>query len=196
MLSKCPSFGILSLLSILITMPACGTSAQSPVVTAAANVTYLQNNIHAQVGKKHTKASYANWTDPGRGHVVIPVNSPVEIGKRYSRGFIIRALNERRKIYFEFNSRQMGMSAEEYGQLIASPHKVNLNDLSEIDRKGVKEGKVYIGMTKKGVRIALGYPAALRTSSLEDNTWIFWRNRWRTMAIEFGGNGKVKNIRY
>ena len=87
------------------------------------------------------------------------------------------------------------MSVDEYIQLIASPTRVSLNKLSHIDRKGIKEGKVYAGMTKQGVRVALGYPAAHRTPSLEDNVWIYWRNRFQTVAVEFDPSGKVTHIR-
>jgi hypothetical protein len=71
-----------------------------------------------------------------------------------------------------------------------------LKNLSEIDKKGIKDGKAYFAMSKKGVRIALGYPAAHKTSSLENNTWVYWRNRWKTMVVEFGSDGKVENLRY
>ena len=32
--------------------------------------------------------------------------------------------------------------------------------------------------------------------SLEGDTWIYWRNRFKTMAVEFDNDGKVKNIGY
>ena len=44
-------------------------------------------------------------------------------------------------------------------------------------------------MTKNGVRIALGYPAAHRTPSLENNSWIYWHNRFGTKVIEFDRKG-------
>ena len=90
----------------------------------------------------------------------------------------------------------MAMSKQEYIKLITSPSKVNVGNLSSIDQEGITNGKPYVGMSKKGVRIALGYPAAHKTPSLESNTWIFWRNRFRNFAVEFDANGNVKNIRY
>ena len=88
------------------------------------------------------------------------------------------------------------MSAEQYINLITSSKKVNLEQLSEIDQKGIKSGKALIGMSKTGVKIALGYPATHRTPSLENNSWVYWLNRWKTMVIEFDTEGKVNNIRY
>jgi len=172
----------------------CGGSSSQRVNSDAAGKYYLKNNIHAQVGQRDIKASYANWTDPGAGHIIVPVNTPVEIGK-FRKGLVIKNLTDGQRIFFEFHGRNMGMSVDEYIHLIASPTSVSVDNLSHIDRKGIKEGKVYTGMTKQGVRVALGYPAAHRTPSLEDNTWIYWHNRFRTMAVEFDHSGKVAHIR-
>lgn len=178
----------------VISVYGCNSSSNKAVHAASPQKYYLKNNIHAQTGSHDTKASYANWTDPGAGHLVIPVNTPVEF-ERFRKGLIIKDLTAGRIVYFEFNPKTMGMSAEEYIHIIASPSKVSLAGLSSMDQKGIKEGKAHMGMTKNGVRIALGYPAAHKTPSLNANTWIYWRNRFRTMAVEFGDDGKVKAIR-
>jgi hypothetical protein len=182
------------LLLIIMIPLGCGSTPPQANLTSKGNPLFLQNNIHAQSGGRDTKASYANWTDPGSGHIIIPVNTPVEIG-RFRRGFSIKNLNSGKFIYFEYNSTNMGMSAEQYIDLITSLKKVNLDQLSEIDQKGIKSGEAFIGMSKAGVRIALGYPATHRTPSLEDNSWVYWRDRWKTKVIEFDTAGKVSNIR-
>ena len=181
-------------IAVVLIFQGCGGSSHQPLNSTASDKFYLKSNIHAQVGPRDAKASYANWTDPGGGHIVIPVNTPVEIGK-YRKGLVIKNLTDERKIYFEFHSRNMGMGVDKYVHLIASPTSVNLDNLSSIDLKGIKAGKVYAGMSKQGVRVALGYPAAHRTPSLEDNTWIYWRNRFQTVAVEFDHSGKVTHIR-
>ena len=187
-------FEFVIFVALALIFQGCGGSSGKPLNSAAGVKYYLKNNIHAQVGSRDTKASYANWTDPGAGHVIIPVNTPVEIGK-YRKGLVITNLTDQRKIYFEFHSRNMGMGVDEYIQLIASSTSVGLDKLSDIDLKGIEAGKVYAGMTKQGVRVALGYPAAHRTPSLEDNVWIYWRNRFQTIAVEFDHSGKVTLIR-
>ena len=187
-------FGFVIFVALVLIVQGCGGSSNNPLNSAATEKYYLKNNIHAQVGPRDTKASYANWTDPGNGHIIIPVNTPVEMGK-FRKGLFIKNLTDGRQIFFEFHSRNMRMSVDEYIQLIASPTNVSLDKLSNTDRKGIKEGKVYAGMTKQGVRVALGYPAVHRTPSLEDNTWIYWRNRFQTIAVEFDQSGKVVHIR-
>jgi len=155
---------------------------------------FLQNNIHAQHSSKDIKASYANWTDPGAGHMIIPVNTPVIFsrGGHIRRSVFTMTLQDTGKIVrFEFDKKRMAMEPEEYWKLIAAPSQVNLKALSEIDQKGIREGKVHNGMTKDGVRIALGYPAAHMTLSLNENRWIYWTNRFKSFAVVFGTDGKV-----
>ncbi len=167
-------------------------------VFAAEEPLYLKNNIHTQYSSKDIKASYANWTDPGAGHTIIPVNTPVIFNKGgHIRGSIFTILlqDSGKTVLFEFDKKRMAMEPEEYWKLIASPSKVDLNALSEIDQKGIREGKASIGMTKDGVRMALGYPAAHMTPSLNENRWIYWTNRFKNFTVEFGPDGKVVAIR-
>jgi hypothetical protein len=157
---------------------------------------YLRNNIHAQQGNRDIKASFANWTNPGAGHLIIPVNTPVIVDaspSTFRRSLFSITVQDANKsvILMEYNEKQMGMSLDEYLKKITSPNPVPLNKLSEIDQKGIKEGKAYIGMTKEGVRMALGYPAGHMTPSLEDAKWTYWTNRFRTIIVEFDSAGKV-----
>jgi len=48
---------------------------------------------------------------------------------------------------------------------------------------------------KKGVRIALRYPAKHKTPSLDENTWTYWIDCFRMTAVVFGKNKKVVQIR-
>jgi len=157
---------------------------------------YLRNNIHVQEHEKKNeyRASYANWTDPGAGHIVVPVNTPVGIDN-FSRGFAIVIRSTGKPIWFEYDGKNMQMSADQYIDLITSPTPVSLNGLSDVDRKGISEGKVYKGMSKEGVQIAFGYPAAHKTPSLNSDTWVYWTNRFKPISVHFDSYGKVESVR-
>jgi hypothetical protein len=164
---------------------------------------YLKNNIHIQKqasrkGKTVYRASYANYTDPGAGHIIAPVNTLVTIQTSRSirgKGILITT-EDGKKIHFEFNSRNMnGMQPDEYFSYITSATPTPIKKLSKLDRKGISEGKAFKGMTKDGVRIALGYPALHRTPSLDESEWVYWKNRFDTKVIEFDSRGTVKAIK-
>jgi len=160
---------------------------------------YLKNNIHAQRYSRDAKASYSGWVDPGEGHFILPVNTPVKIAiwkKPFVKlGFTLTDQNTGEVVYFEYKAKNMNMSQEEYIKLITSETKVSLEGLSKTDQEGIRRGKAKKGMSKDGVRMALGYPATHRTPSLKSNTWIYWTNRYKTIAVEFNQDGKVTGTR-
>ena len=43
-------------------------------------------------------------------------------------------------------------------------------------------------MTKADVIMALNYPPANRTPSLDASEWRYWRNRWNEHVIAFDGD--------
>ncbi len=69
-----------------------------------------------------------------------------------------------------------------------------VKSLSKLDRKGVKDGQVLKGMTKRGVEYAIGYPPKHRTPSPDLNTWVYWVNRYKTMSVTFNAKGKVESV--
>ncbi|MBW1803968.1 MAG: hypothetical protein JRJ85_24950 [Deltaproteobacteria bacterium] len=166
---------------------------------AGGEIVYLPYNVHPFQKGSAYNASYANWTDPGPGHVLFPVNTAVRVSSfsrwRAGRGFFLTTVDDGKKIAYEFHKQRMGMGIDEYVKLITSPQQVSMKGLSKKDREGIRLGKAMVGMTKKGVVMALGYPACHRTPSLEDGVYVYWQNRFKTLAVEFDSNGKVIRIR-
>ncbi len=159
-------------------------------------VRYTKNNIHSQTRDGNTyKASYANYTAPGDGHLVIPAGSKIVLKKKNRKGFRFTFADGSKKGVFEYHAPRMQMSIDEYLDIITSAKPTSLSGLSKVDLKGVKSGKALVGMSRKGVMAALGYPAAHKTPSLESSTWIYWANRFRTVGVDFDANGKVKKVR-
>jgi len=154
---------------------------------------YLKVHIHYQQQSRDAKAAYSNWTDPRTGHMILPVNTPIKIGK-FHGGFSIISLPDNKEILFDCNEGNMHMTIEQYLPLITSPTPVELNKFSELDRKGIADGKAYVGMTKQGVMTALGYPAAHRTPSPDANTWTYWRDRFGNFTVQFDDKGLVTAV--
>lgn len=190
-------------LTVIIVLAAISISNGIPAL-AEAETRYLKNNIHYQGrpdrgGRMVYRASYANYVDPGAGHEILPVNSEVEISvssRRFrGRSLVIIDAKSGRTIHFEYNDRNMRLPMLEYIDLISSTKKASLSNLSAKDRKGVKDGRAYIGMSKNGIRMALGYPAKHRTPSLDNYEWVYWIDRFRTQLIHFNNKGIVTEIR-
>jgi len=169
----------------------------NPIVSSSSDYiiegpVYSKVNIHYQCNDRDCKASYANYTDPGAGHQILPVNTPVKVKKWGRKGFILVNAKNNSEIFFEFSESRMKMSEEKYLNKITSPSKVSLDTFSDADKKGIREGKLGFGMSKTGVMMALGYPATHRTPSLDSNTWIYWTNRFTTFEVNFNDKGLVQ----
>jgi len=180
----------LVLLLVFFSLPSIGL--------AEGEIVYLKYNVHTFQKGSGYNASYANWTNPGQGHVLFPVNTAVRVSAfsrwKAGRGFFMTTVDDGRKISYGFHKQRMGMSIDEYVKRITSPNKVSLKEFSKKDREGIRLGKAMVGMTKKGVMTALGYPACHKTPSLEDSVYVYWQNRFRTLAVEFDSKGKVIRI--
>lgn len=158
-------------------------------------IVYNKYNIHAQKKTVDTaNASYANWTGPFAGHFIITPGTPLKVNP-WRSGVKLIHMEDQTTIFFMVDEKKIGMSSDEYIDMITSPEKISPAPLSALDRKGVEQGKAFKGMTKKGVMTALGYPSPHRTSSLDSEEWIYWTNRFGTIAVVFNHNDRVTSIR-
>lgn len=163
--------------------------------TAAAQDLFLKYNVHTQVDRANVlKASYANYTNPGEGHMIIPAGTKINITKKSRRGFFFSHEFSGQEAFVEYHQGNMGMDMDAYIALITSTSPINLSKFSATDQKGIKEGRAIVGMTREGIMTALGYPASHRTPSLDATRWIYWQNRFRTLAVDFDADGKVSSI--
>jgi hypothetical protein len=168
-------------------------SSETVAKTEGAGSLYSRYNIHYVVKKDDNTASYANYTDCPN-HALLPYNTALTVGS-WGRGFKLTAVETGLVIHFEYSSARMGgMSTKDYLDLILSPTPVSYSGLTAEDREGIKAGKAMPGMTKQGVMVALGYPAKHRTPSTDLNTWVYWKGRFNTLAVNFGENGKVASV--
>ena len=163
---------------------------------AADEIRYNNYNIHVQSKDGvNGKASYANYTNPGEGHVILPPGTELTITDKSRKSFTFTYDAGQKKVKYEFHQSRMGMSLDEYLDIITAKQPPSLDGLSKLDRQGVAEGKPLVGMSREGVMTALGYPATHKTPSLEASTWIFWKNRFGTLAVNFDDAGKVKDVK-
>ena len=164
----------------------------------AAKGVYLRFNVHVldrgTEGRHQYLAAYYGMVDPGEGHRIIPVNTEIVWGKQTPRYFYFRVAGESDQVMFQFHPPRVGMTVDEYKKLLTAPKPRPLDNLSAVDMKGIGHGKALEGMSREGVRMALGYPSPHGTPSLDADKYVYWKNRRSTVTIEFGADGKVTKI--
>ena len=156
---------------------------------------YLKYNFHyyTRGGDDYKVASVVNYVNcPNHGF--LPYNTVVRVG-RYRRGFKLRVAETGELILVDAPRKYLGRkTTAEYLDLILSPNLVSYTDLSEIDQKGISSGKPIKGMSRKGIMIALGYPAPSFTPDLDADVWYYWNNRFVKCNVHFK-DGVVEYIR-
>lgn len=70
-----------------------------------------------------------------------------------------------------------------------------VKSLSELDRKGIRKGIPYEGMSRQGILFAMGRPPRHANPDLEAATWMYWLNRFKRKAIDFDEKGVVEEVR-
>lgn len=175
----------------------------SGLAAAEGDVVYTRYNIHVEKKFKNNgeavyTGSYAGYVNPPTGeHVILPPNTkiiPINQRRLFTKKYALEVVDQGYTVSFEFDANRMGMDYGQYMGMITSPQPVSLDGLNPADRKGVTEGKALVGMSKQGVMTALGYPAAHKTPSLDDNTWTYWKDRFRTLRVEFDPAGRVSKV--
>ena len=155
---------------------------------------YLKYNFHYTTERGKISGSIANYTSLP-DHKILPYGSAVKIARSRS-GFALIDEQSGRKIDVLAPSKLLGgKSLSDYLDLILSKTPLSYTDISEIDRKGISEGRPYEGMSKKGIMIALGYPCPHRTPSPDADVWYYWKNRYANYAVSFE-NGMVASSGY
>ncbi|MCF8068333.1 MAG: outer membrane protein assembly factor BamE [Desulfobacterales bacterium] len=133
-----------------------------------------------------------NYQLPG----FIPMCSAVEILSLNDKKLTFKVIG-RNKTYTYLYHKTSPESLKEHLNKFFGPkcNNAEVKKLSEVDQNGISMGRASIGMTKKGVLYALGYPPMHVTYSLDMNVWTYWKNRFVKMEIEFDKNGLVTAIR-
>lgn len=125
---------------------------------------------------------------------LIPVCTPMRIDRVSERNAIIVDLNTNQRYEYIFD-RHMRETVQQHLDLYFGGQcpQSFIQNLSPIDQQGIREGRVYPGMTKQGVVIAIGYPPSHETPTLDQDVWKYWRSRWSTFTVNFA-NGVVANV--
>jgi hypothetical protein len=179
-----------AILATIVALAACkggGGASLSPLVGQAGVKTLV--NLHPDEG--HARLYSSNYLREG----FIERCTDVTIDRVNTKQMVFTVTDTGRRYTWLFQTKLMVESISQnldkfFGTQCSES---DLANLSEIDRKGIKNGEVYEGMSRQGVIYAIGYPPSHETPKLELDTWKYWKNRFDTMNVHFEGD-KVSSI--
>ena len=146
-------------------------------------------NLHPDQARSRLFA--VNYQQDG----LIPVCTPVALLERTSERllFSVQATGRQYEYYHHEKA-----AAEPFPEHLTHYFgtecpRAELAALPTIDRQGIETGKPLVGMSKRGVELALGYPPRHVTPSLDADRWVYWTNRFNRIALLFH-DGRVSAI--
>jgi hypothetical protein len=148
---------------------------------------YTQTNLHPDEQRKRLYS--INYQQAG----FIPRCTEVELLDVSKKKLIFEAKGEQYQYLYHKASGSFEDNIKKYFN--TSCKKSKLRNINAIDKEGLLAGKVFKGMTKEGVILAIGHPPVHKTKSLKDNVWKYWSSRFNTFNVVFGDNGKVVKIK-
>ena len=127
---------------------------------------------------------------------LIPVCSEVEYLGLGSKSFEFRVVSTGRE-YEYINHDAAAEPFPDHLRRFFGPScpREEIASLSELDRRGIREGRAIEGMSRRGVILAMGVPPRHVNPDLDAPAFMYWRNRFDRVEIRFGADDRVTEIR-
>lgn len=156
-------------------------------------VLYLAAGIHAQTGSEEGRniLRTTNYLDD-RQH--LPVGTRFTVLDEGER-FVTLECADGRRYRLEYRPKHIRIPFREWMNRQFSRAPVQLpTSLTSDERACIEQGLLRVGMSREAVFLAVGYPPASLTSSLEGDSIVYAQDMFRKVRVEFGRDGCVARI--
>ena len=150
----------------------------------------LGEMYYTQVSLQHEK--WRSRTTNYRRGFLIPVNTPVTLVGMDSENIIVRLDDSGRELVIENVEKHTNDTVYQAFDKLFAKTNVNLSKFNDKEREQIKLGKVAVGMSKEAVIVAIGYPPAHKTPSLDMDQWRYWSSRFNTFVVHFANNKVIR----
>lgn len=180
-------FHLLFILFLAFNLAACKKKIEPQALPASIQ---LGGQYFTQVTLQHEK--WRNRTTNYRRGFLLPVNTSVTLAGINSEEIIVTIDSSGQELKIENVEKHTGDNVYAAFEKLFAKSQVNLSRFNELERKYIKLGKVAKGMRKEAVIVAIGYPPANKTPSLENDQWRYWSSRFNTFLVHFANNKVIR----
>jgi hypothetical protein len=149
---------------------------------------YTLTNLHPDETERRLYA--VNFQQPG----LIPRCTAVRITRLRRSAMIFVVVDGNR----EYEYLNHDAAAEPFNdhllRFFGSQCESDSTGLNDADVDGIRRGVALVGMTRKGVILAIGYPPRHVNPSIERGDWTYWRHRFDRFIVQFDDKGLVTGI--
>jgi hypothetical protein len=180
----------LVLLAGLLLPAACASPTLPAAVDALIGKPGVVTLVNLHPDEPRARLFSVNYQQDG----LIPVCTPVTLLERNAKRLVFRN-DATGRTYEYYHHKAVGSFGDHLARTFGTEcPRAALDALPALDRRGVAHGKALVGMTKAGVRFAMGDPPPHATPSLDGHRWVYWTNRFNKRAVLFDENGLVLAI--
>ena len=181
--------GIAAALSVAAALLVAGSASAEGPIQLSAGSGYTLVNLHPDEGRSRLYA--VNYQQAG----LIPVCTQVQYVSLDRKKFVFRVAGSGRE-YTYINHKAAGEPFENHLGRFFGPNcpKSEVDALKGVDMEGVRMGRPLVGMSRRAVVLALGWPPRHVNPMYESPTWKYWRSRFDTFNVLFGVDGRVLNV--
>jgi len=151
----------------------------------------LQGKLYTQANMWEEKSRVYS-TNYSRG-MIIPVNSEITIDSMTNKAIVFTVKKTSQQVTLLNVEKHTQLSSEDLAKQIFASKPVSVKSFSKTAQDAINYGEVKAGMTKKEVLASRGFPPAILTNSLDQNSWMYQQHRFKKMRIDFE-NGKVAKV--
>lgn len=126
--------------------------------------------------------------------VKIPVNTKIVIDSVKKNKIFFHLVNQAGSVIQLLNIQAYtGLETKPLIERTFSREPLDLSRFTDTERQFIKEfsGFYCSGISKEALLVARGYPPVHKTPSVSMDTWIYWRNKWKSLRISFADNKTI-----
>ncbi len=126
----------------------------------------------------------------------IPVGTAVSIVESTNIKLVFRTLHSSQLFTVNYDESWMVLPVEEFMKryFTSTPAQQQFDAVNAQFLDAIKGGRLEKGMTRNEVLMAWGYPVTARTRNLENTTWIYLYEPFKSKRVIFDKNGKVSDF--
>ena len=147
------------------------------------------SNLHPDKQEIHS----INYQLPSK----IPVCADITVKKVSKGAMVFDYSGTQYEFVLDKHTKGADVSLQQAAQAYFGPKcdAAKMKALSKVDQDGIASGRAQVGMTREGVLLAMGRPPFHANPSLDVPEWMYWRNRFARVAVQFDDKDTVTNVR-
>jgi hypothetical protein len=170
-------FGALLAVAALAVVTGCNQPVNSPFI---GQTRYLCCNLHYE----QTKITDVNY----QVGTLVPLGTPVTITDVRQKSVTFTPQGQPPiTLVLRYGRKQTSMDEVFSRLFLTTDPRKELKRIPAKTRALIEVGDIANGMTREQVLMALGYPPAHRTPTLDGPVWQYWQDRWHQFSVYFDG---------